>query len=61
MPCAHSYCLPCIEQWNVSHKTCPVCREALDSVREEGWVVEEGPDNLQMTTEIQKELMSLTQ
>jgi hypothetical protein len=23
LPCTHSYCLPCIEQWNVDHKTCP--------------------------------------
>ena len=22
LPCTHSYCLSCIEQWNVDHKTC---------------------------------------
>lgn len=60
LPCAHSYCLPCIEQWNVNHKTCPVCRETLASV-EEGWLVQEGPDSMEMTTEIQKSLMNLTQ
>ena len=36
LPCAHSYCLPCIEQWNVDHKTCPVCRETLSST-DDGW------------------------
>ena len=29
---------PCIEQWNVNHKTCPVCRETLAST-EDGWVI----------------------
>ena len=37
LPCAHSYCLPCIEQWNVNHKTCPVCRETVQST-DDGWV-----------------------
>ncbi len=58
LPCAHSYCLPCIEQWNVNNKTCPVCRETLDSV-DDGWVVSEGPDSQEIATEIQKTLMRL--
>ena len=58
LPCTHSYCLSCIEQWNVDHKTCPVCRETLDST-DDGWVISEGPDALDITTDIQKNLMSL--
>ena len=58
LPCTHSYCLTCIEQWNVDHKTCPVCRETLDST-DDGWVISEGPDALDITTDIQKNLMSL--
>ena len=60
LPCAHSYCLPCIEQWNVDHKTCPVCRETLASTNE-GWVISDGPDALEIATDIQKALMNLTQ
>ncbi|CAG0915567.1 unnamed protein product [Notodromas monacha] len=30
LPCAHSYCLLCIEQWNVNSQTCPVCRKDLE-------------------------------
>lgn len=60
LPCAHSYCLPCIEQWNVDHKTCPVCRETLSSTSD-GWVISEGPDSMEIATEIQKSLMSLAQ
>ena len=58
LPCTHSYCLPCIEQWNVDHKTCPVCRETLAST-DDGWVISEGPDSLDIVTDIQKSLMSL--
>ena len=43
LPCTHSYCTPCIEQWNVDHKTCPVCRETVNDATDEGWVVSEGP------------------
>ncbi len=60
LPCAHSYCLPCIEQWSVNNKTCPVCRETVDDI-DEGWVVSEGPDSLEIATEIQKSLMNLSQ
>jgi len=60
LPCAHSYCQPCIEQWNVNHKTCPVCRETLAST-EDGWVISDGPDSLDIATEIQKSLMELAQ
>lgn len=58
LPCTHSYCLPCIEQWNVDHKTCPVCRETLNST-DDGWVISEGPDSIDIATEIQKSLMNL--
>jgi len=58
LPCAHSYCTPCIHQWNVNHKTCPVCREKLDST-DDGWVISDGPDSLDIATEIQKSLMEI--
>jgi len=58
LPCAHSYCLPCIEQWNVSNKTCPVCREELDST-DESWVISEAPNSTEMAAEIQKYLIGL--
>jgi hypothetical protein len=60
LPCAHSYCTRCIQQWNVNHKTCPVCRESLDSTAD-GWVVSDCPDMLDIATEIQKSLMEIAQ
>jgi hypothetical protein len=44
----------------VDHKTCPVCRETLHTT-DDGWVVSDGPDCAEITTEIQKSLLSLTQ
>ena len=58
LPCAHSYCMPCIEQWNVNHKTCPVCRETVTST-DEGWVISDGPDSEDIATQIQKSLMEI--
>jgi len=60
LPCAHSYCTICIHQWNVNHKTCPVCREKLEST-DDGWVISDGPDSLDIATEIQKSLMEIAQ
>ena len=58
LPCAHSYCLPCIEQWNVDHKTCPVCRDIVTNT-DDSWVISDVPDSLEIVTEIQKSLMEL--
>ncbi|XP_023339513.1 RING finger protein 141 [Eurytemora carolleeae] len=60
LPCAHAYCTQCIQQWNVNHKTCPVCREKLDSA-DEGWVISDGPDTIDIATQIQKSLMEISQ
>ncbi|GAB6018415.1 hypothetical protein CHUAL_000130 [Chamberlinius hualienensis] len=58
LPCAHSYCVPCIEQWNVSSKTCPVCRETLEST-DDSWVISEAPDSVEVAKELQKLLNGL--
>ena len=35
-----------------------VCRETVDST-EDGWVISDGPDSLDIATQIQKSLMEL--
>lgn len=60
LPCAHSFCSPCIEQWHEGHQTCPICRENVPST-DDGWVVYEEPDSAEIATDIQKLLMDLTQ
>jgi len=59
LPCAHSYCLACIEQWNVNHKTCPICREKLETT-DETWVLEDKPNTQDVNMEIRKSLFELT-
>uniref|UniRef100_T1IQR9 RING finger protein 141 n=1 Tax=Strigamia maritima TaxID=126957 RepID=T1IQR9_STRMM len=58
LPCAHMYCLPCIEQWNVSNKTCPICRETLETT-DESWVISEKPDSAEVAEELRQCLTSL--
>jgi len=58
LPCAHSYCMPCIEQWNVNNKTCPICRETLDST-DDTWVISEVPGSQEISEEIFSSLMDL--
>ena len=40
------------------HVPCVVCRETVDST-EDGWVISDGPDSLDIATQIQKSLMEL--
>lgn len=58
LPCAHSYCLCCIEQWNVNNKTCPICRETLQST-DDTWVISEVPEAEEISEEIRSSLMKL--
>jgi hypothetical protein len=78
LPCAHSYCLPCIEQWyetcrvqnttdvcnmiyfrNVNNKTCPICREKLEST-DDSWVISEAPGSEEVNKELEKSLFNLS-
>lgn len=43
---------------NVDHKTCPICREKLETT-DDTWVLEELPDQQQVDQEIQKSLFNL--
>uniref|UniRef100_A0A182IZM9 RING-type domain-containing protein n=1 Tax=Anopheles atroparvus TaxID=41427 RepID=A0A182IZM9_ANOAO len=59
LPCAHSYCMPCIEQWNIHQKTCPICDEALAST-DDTWVLSEMPEANEVSEEICATLQKLS-
>ncbi|XP_065082357.1 RING finger protein 141-like [Ochlerotatus camptorhynchus] len=59
LPCAHSYCTPCIEQWNIHQKKCPICDEELAST-DETWVLSEMPEAEEISEEICVTLMKLS-
>uniref|UniRef100_A0A182W4A3 RING finger protein 141 n=1 Tax=Anopheles minimus TaxID=112268 RepID=A0A182W4A3_9DIPT len=59
LPCAHSYCMPCIEQWNIHQKTCPICDEALAST-DDTWVLSEMPEADEVSEEICATLLKLS-
>ncbi|XP_044254872.1 RING finger protein 141-like [Tribolium madens] len=60
LPCMHSYCLPCIEEWNANHDTCPICREKLEST-DDTWVISEVPEAEEISKEIKSSLMELAE
>ncbi|KAJ8911084.1 hypothetical protein NQ315_000544 [Exocentrus adspersus] len=59
LPCTHSFCTHCIEEWNESHDTCPICREKLDNP-DDTWVLSEVPKAEEISKEIKNNLMQLT-
>lgn len=59
LPCTHMYCSPCIEQWNMSKKTCPICQEVLTDTND-SWVISELPEAHEVNEEICSELMKLS-
>lgn len=58
LPCTHCYCLLCIEQWNDSNKTCPVCRATVEST-EDSWLIPEIPESSEVNAELQNALAGL--
>ncbi|XP_018332005.1 RING finger protein 141-like [Agrilus planipennis] len=60
LPCTHSYCSKCIEEWSDNHDTCPICREKLKS-SDDTWVLSEVPKAEEISEEIRSNLMSLTE
>lgn len=60
LPCTHSYCLVCIEQWNVSNTTCPLCREEFETT-DETWVISEAPESSEVLSEMQKALVEISE
>ncbi|CAG0883402.1 unnamed protein product [Cyprideis torosa] len=51
LPCAHCFCAPCIEQWNIIQGSCPVCRERVTNPADM-WVISEIPETCEITEDV---------
>jgi hypothetical protein len=60
LPCMHSFCLTCFEEWNACHDTCPICRAKLESP-DDTWVISEVPEAEEISKEIKSNLMELAE
>ncbi|KAL5007323.1 hypothetical protein ScPMuIL_016129 [Solemya velum] len=58
LPCAHRFCEGCIDTWNVSHRTCPLCRAQVSST-DDTWVLTEKPDSSEYASEVKGYLVGL--
>ncbi|XP_044748854.1 RING finger protein 141-like isoform X2 [Coccinella septempunctata] len=60
LPCAHSFCSQCIEEWSSEHHTCPICRDKLESTSD-SWVLSEKPEADEISQELRSNLIRLTE
>lgn len=59
LSCLHSYCAPCIEQWQEGRKNCPICDDKLQNTKD-SWVQLEIPDADEINDEIVRSLQKIT-
>ncbi|KAK6191024.1 hypothetical protein SNE40_002774 [Patella caerulea] len=58
LPCSHEFCETCIDSWNVSHNTCPLCRSKVEST-DDTWVLTEKPSRADYDSEVKGYLVGL--
>ncbi|KAK9876616.1 hypothetical protein WA026_013994 [Henosepilachna vigintioctopunctata] len=60
LPCAHSFCSQCLEEWNSENPSCPICRTKLDST-DDTWVLSEKPTTEDVSKELRINLLELSE
>ncbi|XP_041366238.1 RING finger protein 141-like [Gigantopelta aegis] len=58
LTCSHEFCEICIDSWNVSHNTCPICRFKVKN-SDDTWVLTEKPDSSDYESEVKGYLVGL--
>lgn len=51
LPCAHSFCQKCIDQWSGQSRNCPICRLQVTAANE-SWVMSDAPTEHDMANYI---------
>ena len=60
LPCMHTFCTLCIEQWNeTGKKSCPICSQ--EDTLKDGWIPLEIPEPDEINEEIVKQLQKLSE
>ncbi|XP_060086394.1 RING finger protein 141-like [Ylistrum balloti] len=58
LACSHKFCESCIDQWNVSSRTCPICRAKVRST-DDTWVLTEKPSAVEFQSEVKDYLLGI--
>ncbi|XP_069132504.1 RING finger protein 141-like [Argopecten irradians] len=58
LACSHKFCESCIDQWNVSSQTCPICRAKVRST-DDTWVLTEKPSANEFQSEVKDYLLGM--
>ncbi|XP_033752080.1 RING finger protein 141-like [Pecten maximus] len=58
LACNHKFCESCIDQWNDSSRTCPICRAKVRS-RDDTWVLTEKPSPNEFQSEVKDYLLGI--
>lgn len=56
--CSHKFCESCIDQWNVTSRTCPICRARVRG-SDDTWVLTEKPTANEFQSEVKEYLVGL--
>jgi hypothetical protein len=43
LPCLHSYCKNCYDEWTAEHATCPMCRASTSGIENDIWQFTDAP------------------
>lgn len=60
LSCLHSFCSPCIETWNESNPSCPLCMERMLNT-DDSWVPVEHPEANEISEEIINQLTKFSE
>lgn len=59
LSCAHNFCEKCIREWQITHKSCPICR--CFSGENDGFILADCPDYYNLQDEMSKSLFQITE
>ncbi len=59
LSCTHNFCETCIKEWQITNKSCPICRcHAGDN---DGFILADRPDYYILQDEMSKSLFQITE